>query len=365
MLRERLLLLAHVPVFVLGVALVVLTVRSAIMQFVLPRSAPDWLTRLVFLTMRRLFGLRLHGTPGYAERDRVMALFAPVTLLTLPVVWLAIVLSGYTLIYWAIGVTPFEAAFRISGSSLLTLGFAVAEGVPVALLEFSEAAIGLILVALLIAYLPTMYGAFQRRETLVTLLEVRAGSPPSAVELFARFTRLSQLDRLHDLWLNWETWFAELEESHTSLPALAFFRSPQPDHSWVTAAGAVLDSAALAASTIDIPHDVQADLCIRAGYLALRRICDFFALPYGAHPAPDNPISVTRAEFDAACERMRAAGVPLKADREQAWRDFRGWRVNYDDVLLALCSLTSAPPAPWSSDRAPKQRRPKMFQLGK
>ena len=355
----------RVMLFAVGVAIIGGTFISAVRTFVLPRSAPDMLTRIVFLLVRDVFRLLERPTRGFTERDRVLALYAPFGLLTLLPVWLISVAIGYMLLFRAIGVATWRDAYKISGSSLLTLGFAAPDVVGGTTLAFSEATIGLILVALLIAYLPTMYGAFQRRETLVTLLEVRAGSPPSAVELFARFTRLSQLDRLHDLWLDWETWFAELEESHTSLPALAFFRSPQPDHSWVTAAGAVLDSAALAASTIDIPHDVQADLCIRAGYLALRRICDFFALPYGAHPAPDDPISVTRAEFDAACERMRAAGVPLKADREQAWRDFRGWRVNYDDVLLALCSLTSAPPAPWSSDRAPKQRRPKMFQLGK
>src|SRR5205085_8392901 len=124
----------------------------------------------------------------------------------------------------------------------------------------SEATIGLILVALLIAYLPTMYAAFSRREAAVSMLEVRAGSPPSAVEMILRFHRLNRLVYFNTLWTSWEVWFVELEESHTSLAALAFFRSPHPDRSWITAAGTVLDAAALVISTVDIPPDPQANL---------------------------------------------------------------------------------------------------------
>jgi hypothetical protein len=209
-----------------------------------------------------------------------------------------------------------------------------------------------LLVALLIAYLPTMYAAFQRREAAVTLLEVRAGSPPSAIEMILRYHRLHGLDRLSEQWRVWEAWFVDIQESHTSLAALVFFRSPRPDHSWVTAAGAVLDAAALTRSTVDTPTDFQADLCIRAGYLALRHIADFFSVPYNDDPQKGDPISVTRQEFDAACELLSAQGVPLKPDRQQAWEDFAGWRVNYDTVLIALAGLTMAPEAPWSSDRA-------------
>ena len=92
-------------------------------------------------------------------------------------------------------------------------------------------------------------------------------------------------------------------------------------------------------------------MCIRAGYLALRSIVDFFGLPYDSNPNPDGPISVTREEFEAVCRELEEAGVPLKADRDQAWRDFAGWRVNYDRVLLILAGLTMAPQAPWSGDR--------------
>jgi len=331
--------IVRVLVFLLGLSLVTYTLVSAIRTFVLPRSAPDRLTRAVFAGMRQFFDLRLRRTQADLERDRVLELYAPLSLLSLPPVWLGLILVGYMGIYWALGVPSWYEALRTSGSALLTLGFAPVDGVLTTLFTFSEAIIGLILVALLIAYLPTMYAAFSRRETLVTLLEVRAGSPPAALTMLTRFQRIQGLEHLIDMWEAWEVWFAELEESHTSLPAVTFFRSPQPEHSWITAAGAVLDAAALAQSIVDIPPNPQASLCIRAGYLALRRIADFFSIPYHPDPHfPAQPISITRAEFDAACDELAHNGVPLKVDRELAWSDFAGWRVNYDTVLLALCS---------------------------
>jgi len=340
-------------VFLLGLSLVTATVISAIRSFVLPRSAPDSLTRAVFVGMRRLFTVWGRHTQTYRERDRVLELYAPLSLLSLPPVWLALVLGGYMGMYWALGVASWETAFRISGSALLTLGFATVEGVLPTLLMFSEAILGLILVALLIAYLPTMYAAFSRREALVTLLEVRAGAPPSALTMLQRFHSIHGLEHLTDMWEAWEVWFAELEESHTSLPAVAHFRSPQPERSWITAAGAVLDAAALAQAVLATPSNPKAALCIRAGSLALRRIADFFVLPYPPDPHfPAQPISIARAEFDAVWDALAHHGVPLKADRDLAWQDFAGWRVNYDTVLLALCTLTMAPYAPWSSDRA-------------
>jgi hypothetical protein len=339
--------------FVLGFSIVAATVYSAVATFVLPRGARSQVTRVAFVSLRYLFSLRLRTLQSYARRDRLMAFYAPVSLLALLPIWLALTLAGYTFMFWAVGASSWYEAFRDSGSSLLTLGFSPLEGIPQTVLGFSEATIGLMLIALLIAYLPSIYGAFSRRETAVTLLEVRAGSPPTAVEMIQRFHRIHTLEGLGEQWATWETWFADVEESHTSLAALVFFRSPRPEHSWVTAAGAVMDAAALTLSAVDIPPDPRAALCIRAGYLSLRHIADFFVIPHDRNPQfPAVSISITRAEFDAACDRLASSGVPVKPDRNQAWQDFGGWRVNYDATLLALCALTMAPEAPWSSDRA-------------
>ncbi|HSM72148.1 MAG TPA: hypothetical protein VK851_11450, partial [Anaerolineales bacterium] len=163
-----------------------------------------------------------------------------------------------------------------------------------------------------------------------------------------------------------EAWFADVEESHTTLPALVFFRSPRAENSWITAAGTVLDAAAITLSSIDIPFEASAALCIRSGFLAFRRIANYFDIPNPQDPHyPESPICVAREEFDSVLDQLDEAGVPLKADREQAWLDFAGWRVNYDQSLILLCGLIMAPQATWSSDRAPKFKLPPLFLLEK
>jgi hypothetical protein len=339
-----------------GALLVLVALDSAVRTFVLPRGAVVSYSRLVFVAVRRIFDLRLRFARTYEDRDRVMAMYAPIGLLVLPATWLVLVIAGFTGMFRALGVPTWREAFTTAGSSLFTLGFVRPIDLPTTALAFSDATIGLGLIALLIAYLPTIYNSFSRRERLVAALATRAGTPPSAVDLLIRQHRIGRLDQLDDLWITWQEWFAELEETHTSLAVLVFFRSPQPDRSWVTASGAVLDSAAFVNSTIDVPWTPQAGLCVRSGYIALRAIGDFFGVPYDPDPAPTDAISIAREEFDDACATLVAAGVPLKADRDQAWRDFAGWRVNYDAVLLALAALTVAPYAPWSSDRSVRFR---------
>jgi hypothetical protein len=351
------LLIERAVAFLVGTGLVLGVMLSAIQVLVLPRAISDPFGRRIFLTILLLFQVRTKKAKSYDLRDRAMALYAPVALLALQATWLVLAMLGYILLYWAAGIENLYDAFKLSGSSLLTLGFAGVETMPITILSFTEAAIGLVLVALLIGYLPTMYSAFSRREAAVTMLEVRAGSPPSAVEMIQRYHRIGALrstQELKSVWTAWEAWFADVEETHTSLSALVFFRSPRPERSWVTAAGTIMDAAALVNAAVDVPHDAQADLCIRAGFVALRHIADSFAIPYNAAPKATDPISIAREEFDAAYAQLSAAGVPMKPDRDAAWAAFAGWRVNYDSVLLSLATLVMAPYAPWSSDRSPR-----------
>ena len=338
-------------------ALIVIAFMSAMRVLVVPRSSRDRVARIVFLAVRRALTFWVWRSASYYRADRLMAWYAPSALLALVFVWLVLVLIGYTSVFLALGAHNVHDALTLSGSSLLTLGFASpGEALGRTLVSFTESATGLVLIALLIAYLPTIYSAFSRREASVGMLEVRAGSPPSAVELLARYNRIHGLDELGELWTRWEQWFQELEETHTSLAALNFFRSPSPERSWITAAGTVLDSASLAASSLNIPRNPRAELCIRAGYLALRHIAVFFSIPHNPEPRPDDPISISRAEFDDVYSRLRSEGVPLKSDIDQCWRDFAGWRVNYDATLLALAQLTMAPVAEWVSDRGPLEQ---------
>lgn len=336
-----------------GVSIILATLMSAVRTVILPRGVPVRLGRRVFRIMGALFEFRVGKDASYRRRDRIFALYAPVTLLVLLVTWLTLTFVGYTLVFVAIGIDPLRDAATVSGSALLTLGLVHPDAIGATLISFTAAAVGFILLALLISYLPTLYAVFSRREAAVMTLETRAGSPPSAATMLERYWRIEFFDELAALWERWEGWFVELAETHTSFPAIAFFRSPQPDHSWITAAGTVLDAAALRCSAVDAPREPRAELMIRAGYLALRRIAAFFGFLFDEDPRPDDPISITRPEFDQACDRLAAEGMPIRRDRDQAWRDFAGWRVNYDTVLLELAALTHAPPTPWTSDRSP------------
>jgi hypothetical protein len=353
---------ARVAAFAAGVVVVIGVLGSAIMTVVVPRAEPARLTRAVFLASRRLFDLRVRRTKDWESADRVMARYAPTTLIVLPAVWVVLVLAAFVPMYWAVGVSFPRDAVMISGSSLLTLGFAFRKDLPDVGLSFAEATLGLGLVALLISYLPTIYGQFSRREVLVGQMDSRAGTPPSPAELLKRAHRIGWLDQLDDLWGEWDRWFVEVEESHTSNGSLAFFRSQHHERSWITAAGCILDTAALRSSTLELPRTYRAELCLRSGYLALRRIADFFDVPYDPSPQSTDPISVTRDEYDAVYDELEAAGLPLKPDRDQAWRDFAGWRVNYDAVLLAIAGLVMAPYAQWSSDRSVPTYRPRVIR---
>src|SRR5215211_6306726 len=356
----------HILVFLAGFVTVILTLSSALSTFVLPRAARSQLNRIVFGLLRRVFNFALRFAKTYPRRDGIMAYYAPIGVMLLVPTWYVLIALGYAAMYWSLGVGDITQVLRLSGSSLLTLGFESNNAFGIILLEFTEAMLGLIMVALLISYLPTMYSAFSRREQVVNMLEVRAGSPPSALEMLLRFHRNHGLEKLSDYWKVWEAWFADIEESHTTLPALIFFRSPRAENSWVTAAGAVLDAAAITLSVIEIPYEVSAALCIRAGFLALRRIATYFDIPNPQDPHyPETPICVDRLEFDKVLDQLVAAGLPIKPDREQAWRDFAGWRVNYDRALILLCGLVMAPEAPWSSDRAPTFHLPPLWLLKK
>lgn len=354
---------ARIVAGVLGVVVVFVVVDAAIRTFVLPRGATVTFTRIISRSSRIVFDLIARPARSYEQRDRVMALYAPLTLLLFPTIWLACVFMAFAAMFWSFESVAWSEAVRLSGSALFTLGFDTPRHLGPMFLGFLEAALGLGLLALLISYLPTIYGSFSRREIAVGQLAVRAGTPPSAPEMIIRAHRTGFAERLDPLWQQWELWFVEIEETHTSTGILSFFRSPNPHRSWVTSAGAVLDAAALRLALLDIDWTPDAATCIRAGYLSLRAIADLFSVPYDPNPSPDDPISVTRSEFFEVYEQLTSAGVPVKPDREQAWRDFAGWRVNYDAVLLTLAGLVMAPYAPWSSDRSPARRhRPPIMR---
>jgi hypothetical protein len=360
--------LIDVLVFAIGFVIVVGTMVSAIRTVILPRAAQSWLTRIVFLAVRLPFMAISGPQRPYETRDRILALYGPVALVSLPLVWLAIAAIGFMFMFWSVQSGPWGDAFHLSVSSLTTLGFAPAGTFVQQVLAFVESGLGLTLVALMISFLPAIYTAFARREVQVGQLEVRAGSPPSAMTFLERHWLIGALDDADELdstFQRWERWFAQIEESHLTYPALVFFRSPQSERSWVTAAGTMLDTASLVAACLPRRSIGSAGLCIRSGYLALRRIATFFGIEFDHDPSPDDPISIERSEFDQVWNRLAELGIELNPNQDQAWRDFAGWRVNYDTVLLALADVTVAAYAPWTSDRSPPSGdRPRVRRFG-
>jgi hypothetical protein len=341
-----------------GAGVVVVTILSAIRTTILPRGTQSRVSRTVVTAVRASFRLRARKSDSYESRDRIMAMLGPVALLSILASWLTLVVSGFTLVYLAVTDRSFARAVELSGSSIFTLGTTTESSFGPLLLTYIEAGIGLLIVALLITYLPSIYGAFSRRENGVALLEVRAGIPPRAATMLIRFHRIEEPQfRLTELWRQWEAWFADVEETHSTFPILVFFRSPQPERSWITAAGALLDAASFWASSLEHPVDPDVQLCLRAGYLALRRIAQLFRIRFDPDPASGGPIAISRSEWEKDMDEMAAAGVPVKADRDEAWAAWRGWRVTYDQVLLELARMTEAPIAPWTSDRSPVKLR--------
>ncbi len=345
--------------FVIGFFAVVYVIQTAVRTVVLPRSARVALTAAVFGAVVVVFRWFADRKGTYEGQDGILAMIAPVGMIIIPASWLVLLLVGFGFMFWAtepdLGM---GGAFNLAGSSITTLGFAPAVGAGQRILAFTAALLGLLVLTLFIAYLPSIYSAFQRRENRVALLEVRAGSPANAPEMLIRFHRIGWVDELSFEWLAWEPWFMELEETHTTYAALPWFRSADAHRSWVTASGAVMDAAALWISATNVPTGADhaaAGLMIRSGYVALRRVADSFNIAFDPDPQAGDPIALERSEFNNAVDLLAEAGINVREDRDQAWRDFAGWRVNYEAPLLGLAQMLRVPYAPWTSDRSPVQ----------
>jgi hypothetical protein len=242
-------------------------------------------------------------------------------------------------------------AFREAGSSLFTLGFASAHRRGLTAIDFVAAASGPLMIALQIAYLPTLYSTYNRRETEVTLLRSLAGEPSWGPELLARQCLVNTLENLRRVYQSWERLAADIGESHANYPVLLAFRSPKPYRSWVIAMLAVMDAAALHLTLAPATAPWESRLVLRAGFLALRDIADARGIPYDPDPWPDAPIALTLEEFRKGVRWAEDAGFQRERDVDDAWPDFRGWRVNYEAMAYALARRHDAVPALWSGPR--------------
>jgi hypothetical protein len=335
----------------LGLALVVITSASILSTLVVPRGLSSRLSKSIGKAARTPFVLVADRCSSYLTKDRVLAPQGPVILIALLVSWLLLFLLAYAGLIYGVGAIGFGEALRQAGSAMFTLGFDTAREADVVALEFAAAATGPLVIALQIAYLPTIYSAYNRRETNVTLLQSRAGEPAWGPELLARHRLVDILDSLPEFYRDWERWAADVAESHTNYPVLAYFRSPKPLRSWVVALVAVLDSAALYLSTAPERAPSEARLCLRMGFLCLRDICDALNLPYDPDPRPDQPLHLSYEDFLSAVRRLEEADFPMERGPADAWPHFRGWRANYEQTGYALAARLEAVPALWSGPR--------------
>jgi hypothetical protein len=329
-------------IFIIGSA--ALSVFTAL---VVPRvtssRAMRTVAKVIGVTARQL----LPRLPSYEARDRVMSYVGPLSMITLFVLWLGSLVLGFGLIAWWADGQDFGSALAISGSSVFTLGIATSPGSSSRAIEIVAACVGLLVIALEIAYLPALYNAFATRETEVTLLATRSGTPAWGPEILARHHMLGNIAELPDLYADWERWAAAVSESHSNYPALIWFRSPVSTRSWLLSLVAVMDSAALyhAVSPGSAPR--QARLCLSMGTNCLRSVAGALQIPFDTDPIPTTGTRLTKEEFADGYGRLEEVQFPMERDLDESWRHFQGWRVNYESIVDVLTRLVMPPPAPW------------------
>ena len=357
-------ILLHILAVLVGLFLVGSVLVSALETVVLPRRGFTHISRFVFAVTDRILVRQWRNDE---RRENLRALYAPVGLVTLPLVWMLSVTFGFSFVFWAISDDSAQRSFEISGSSLTTLGFAEPQGTARIAMAIVEATIGLGLVALLISYLPTIYSAHSDRERGMTVLRPFAGIPPSSVDMLLNLHNAKVLDNL-EMWRSMAEWTMALDQSHSAFPALCFFPEAEPGQSWVASAGAMVDGAAMYVSVSAFiggpdPQDAVrgAMLTLAYGIPGLVRIGRGAGLPIDkptllseltrgwTEPAP--AISIDRSEYMAALDRLGPVAEVPDEEREACWRRFAWIRSGYDRALAGLAGLTLAAPAPWTTDR--------------
>jgi hypothetical protein len=338
--------------FAAGLVLIAVTAASVVKTFMIPRMTR---TRLNLVVARCVYGTFMAITKkvdDLATRERILAAAAPWFLLSLLASWLICLWIGYALLLWPTN-DNLQLALRESGSSLFTLGFSYPHGIGGNAIVFVAAASGLAVLALLIGYLPLLYAAFNRRETLVATFEALAGAPPWGPELLARQSLIENEDALPELYGRWTEWAADISESHVNYRTLVYFRSLDPSTSWLLSLMAVLDGAALHLSLNPSTAPHQARPLMRVGYLTLRRIATAMSLPVNDDPKPTDPIELSREDFDEAVRWLHEAGWQTERLADDAWPHFHAWRVNYEAAAYQLAYHLDLPPALWSGSRRP------------
>jgi hypothetical protein len=368
-------IVAEVIAVIVGTSMVLAVLISALETVVLPMRGFTRIARFVFAVV---YSVLVHHWRSRTREIELRGLYAPIALVTLPLVWMSLVAIGFSLIFWGLAGGTWVHSFEVSGSSLTTLGFSAPVGLGRVWLAVTEAIIGLGLVALLITYLPTIYAAHHSREKGIMLMRPFAGTPPSPVRMILALQRLGVLGN-DELWRMAANWILELDQTHSDFPALCYFPESVPEQSWVGTAGCVLDAASLVLAASDVDRhavDLAAAkgplLVLTMGIPAVGHIGRAANLPVEASdniaelldmpPERADQISIRREEFDAALDRLSQVLSVETGERDECWRRFAAMRSGYDRALRGLAGLTLASPAPWTTDRPARVGRPRPFR---
>jgi hypothetical protein len=353
----------------IGAGLIATILWDAFETVVLPRSVSRRLrlTAAYYRMTWRPWAAMARWFDSDARRERFLAIYGPMSLIGLSVVWALGLLLGFAVVHWGFGSkllvqetgpTRFVDDLYMSGTTLFTLGLGdVRPSAAIArALTVIEAGLGFAFLAIVIAYLPVLYQSFAKREVRLTLLDAWAGSPPAGAEVLLRLARAGDLDALDGFLKDWEYWCSEVLESHISYPATAYFRSQHQRQSWVSALSTVLDVSALVAVGIDRIPRWQARVTFA---IARHTVVD---LTQVLHARAE--MNVDRLSGDGL-ERLRRdlENVGLRPDRSpEAEAELTRLRRSYEPYILGLAKRLMMPASQWrheTSSRDNWQTSPK------
>jgi len=346
---------------VAGVVCLFAVLLDAFQTIILPRRASGRfrLTRIFYVltwTPWVFFGKRLRNP---RRRETFFSYYGPMSLIFLLAVWAGAMVLGFGLLFYGLG-SPFNdaaqgASFRsdlyVSGTTIFTLGLGdvTPRSAWARELIILEAGIGLGFLAVVMGYFPVLYSAFSRREVSISLLDARAGSPPTAAELMRRHSYEGGESALSLLLLEWERWSAELLESHISYPLLCYFRSQHNNQSWISALTAVLDTSALLIADVQGSEARQAQLTFAMARHAMVDLAQIFSLP----PVADAPDRLPLQRYEQLYDLLCKSGVSVCRDGH-SYERLRDMRALYEGYAAALADYLRMPLPPWIADQPHK-----------
>lgn len=324
---------------------------------VLPRRVVRRLrvTRLFYRATWLPWSRVAHAAFSGARLDSVLGVFGPLSLLFLILLWVAILVFGFGMIHWALGSEVLNAGggrgfaidLYLSGSTFFTLGLGDVRplGAAARTITVIEAGMGFGFLALVIGYFPNLSQSFSRRESSISKLDSRAGSPPVGVLLLQGYQHNRGADELREQLLNWEQWSAELLESHLSYPVLAYYRSQHENQSWLAALTAVMDMSAIVLAGVEGVESRQAELTFAMVRHAVVDIAAVFNLP-PRKPAPER---LDDEGFRALQAMLVSAGLRF-TQAEEAGGRLRRLRESYEPYIHSLAEYFRLSLPPWIPD---------------